>query len=127
MSNYGPDLLPSCQVSPFCSNFVIYVTVTSRHMLLQQHPFHCLSPLQLQEYDHDAASHLASTMALLEADPTMLSTRKNNSATSSGPRDWDDEYTVKHHLKALIPAFDPRPGRMNIQQTVDLEIPPPGK
>ncbi|UYV64246.1 HECTD1 [Cordylochernes scorpioides] len=26
----------------------------------------------------------------------------------------------------LIPAFDPRPGRTNINQTSDLEIPPPG-
>lgn len=39
---------------------------------------------------------------------------------------WDDEFVLKRQFKALIPAFDPRPGRTNVNQTVDLEIPPPG-
>lgn len=42
-------------------------------------------------------------------------------------RTWDDEYVLKGQFKALIPAFDPRPGRTNVNQTVDLEIPPPGQ
>ncbi|XP_050310432.1 E3 ubiquitin-protein ligase Ufd4 [Anthonomus grandis grandis] len=42
-------------------------------------------------------------------------------------RSWDDEYVVKRQFSALIPAFDPRPGRTNINQTSDLEIPPPGQ
>ncbi|XP_030767252.1 E3 ubiquitin-protein ligase Ufd4 isoform X3 [Sitophilus oryzae] len=41
-------------------------------------------------------------------------------------RSWDDEYVLKRQFSALIPAFDPRPGRTNINQTSDLEIPPPG-
>ena len=69
-------------------------------------------------------------MAMLDVDPAMLNTmlnpKRNNSSSNSGPRTWDDDHTIKHHLHALIPAFDPRPGRMNLQQTIDLEIPPPG-
>lgn len=41
-------------------------------------------------------------------------------------RSWDDEYVLKRQFTALIPAFDPRPGRTNINQTTDLEISPPG-
>ena len=40
---------------------------------------------------------------------------------------WDDEHVLKRQFSALVPAFDPRPGRTNVQQTTDLEIPPPGK
>lgn len=41
-------------------------------------------------------------------------------------KSWDDEYILKRQFSALIPAFDPRPGRTNVNQTSDLEIPPPG-
>uniref|UniRef100_A0A915PQB4 E3 ubiquitin-protein ligase n=1 Tax=Setaria digitata TaxID=48799 RepID=A0A915PQB4_9BILA len=38
-------------------------------------------------------------------------------------RNWDDEFVLKHQLPALIPAFDPRPGRTNVNQTQDVELP----
>lgn len=41
-------------------------------------------------------------------------------------RTWDDEFVLKRQFSALVPAFDPRPGRTNVQQTQDVEIPPPG-
>lgn len=41
-------------------------------------------------------------------------------------RAWDDEFVLKRQFSALIPAFDPRPGRTNINQTQDFEIPAPG-
>ena len=41
-------------------------------------------------------------------------------------RSWDDEFVLKRQFSALIPAFDPRPGRTNVNQTSDLEIPLPG-
>ncbi|KAL5281151.1 HECTD1 family protein [Megaselia abdita] len=45
----------------------------------------------------------------------------------SGKRkSWDDDFVLKRQFSALIPAFDPRPGRTNVNQTSDLEIPPPG-
>lgn len=39
---------------------------------------------------------------------------------------WDDEFVLKRQFSALIPAFDPRPGRNNVNQTQDFDIPPPG-
>ncbi|XP_034937703.1 E3 ubiquitin-protein ligase HECTD1 isoform X2 [Chelonus insularis] len=45
---------------------------------------------------------------------------------STKRRAWDDEFVLKGQFSALIPAFDPRPGRTNVNQTTDLEIPPPG-
>ncbi|XP_017295890.1 E3 ubiquitin-protein ligase HECTD1 isoform X2 [Kryptolebias marmoratus] len=41
-------------------------------------------------------------------------------------RTWDDDFVLKRQFSALVPAFDPRPGRTNVQQTTDLEIPAPG-
>jgi len=38
---------------------------------------------------------------------------------------WDDDHVLKRKFSALIPAFDPRPGRTNTPQTSDLEVPPP--
>jgi E3 ubiquitin-protein ligase HECTD1 len=40
-------------------------------------------------------------------------------------RYWDEEYVLKRQFSALIPAFDPRPGRTNVNQTVDLVIQSP--
>ncbi|KAI5638854.1 HECT-domain (ubiquitin-transferase) domain-containing protein [Phthorimaea operculella] len=45
---------------------------------------------------------------------------------AGGPRQrrpWDDDFVLKRQFSALIPAFDPRPGRTNLNQTVDLDIP----
>ena len=41
-------------------------------------------------------------------------------------RMWDDEFVLKRQFSALIPAFDPRPGRSNVNQTQDFDIPAPG-
>lgn len=38
---------------------------------------------------------------------------------------WDDDHVLKRKFSALIPAFDPRPGRTNTPQTSDLEVPAP--
>lgn len=47
-------------------------------------------------------------------------------AVGAQRRSWDDDYVIKRQFSALIPAFDPRPGRSNVNQTQDFEIPPPG-
>jgi hypothetical protein len=52
---------------------------------------------------------------------------------------WDDNTVLTRQFSALVPAFDPRPGRPIIQavarvylwldsylQTIDLNVPPPG-
>lgn len=41
---------------------------------------------------------------------------------ASKKRSWDDEYVLKRQFSALIPAFDPRPGRTNVNQTTDVEV-----
>lgn len=51
---------------------------------------------------------------------------ENRLAGVSKRKSWDDEFVLKRQFSALIPAFDPRPGRTNVNQTSDLEIPPPG-
>lgn len=40
-------------------------------------------------------------------------------------RSWDDEFVLKRQFSALIPAFDPRPGRTNVNQISEVEVPPP--
>ncbi len=38
---------------------------------------------------------------------------------------WDDELVLKRKFSALIPAFDPRPGRTNVNQTTDFVVSSP--
>lgn len=42
------------------------------------------------------------------------------------PAGWDDNAVISRQFSALVPAFDPRPGRTNVAATTDLTIPPPG-
>lgn len=39
---------------------------------------------------------------------------------------WDENVVLKRQFSALVPAFDPRPGRRNEPATTDLAVPPPG-
>ncbi len=41
-------------------------------------------------------------------------------------RALEEEHTLKQAFSALVPAFDPRPGRTNISQTQDFHVPAPG-
>ncbi len=38
----------------------------------------------------------------------------------------EEDYVLKQAFNALVPAFDPRPGRTNVPQIQDFEVPPPG-
>lgn len=42
------------------------------------------------------------------------------SRPSGKRRSWDDEFVLKRQFSALIPAFDPRPGRTNVNQTTGI-------
>lgn len=53
-------------------------------------------------------------------------TLENRLVAAGKRKSWDDEFVLKRQFSALIPAFDPRPGRTNVNQTSDLEISPPG-
>lgn len=60
-------------------------------------------------------------------DEETLENRLAAAAAAGGKRkSWDDEFVLKRQFAALIPAFDPRPGRTNVNQTSDLDIPAPG-
>uniref|UniRef100_H2XKE2 E3 ubiquitin-protein ligase n=1 Tax=Ciona intestinalis TaxID=7719 RepID=H2XKE2_CIOIN len=61
-----------------------------------------------------------------EFDQLMMQQAEEEVTVAISSYTWDDDHVIKRNLPALIPAFDPRPGRMNLLQTVDLEIPPPG-
>uniref|UniRef100_A0AC34RA16 E3 ubiquitin-protein ligase n=1 Tax=Panagrolaimus sp. JU765 TaxID=591449 RepID=A0AC34RA16_9BILA len=39
-------------------------------------------------------------------------------------RHWDDDFTLKPTYDSLIPVFDPRPGRNNVNQIQDVGLPP---
>lgn len=51
-------------------------------------------------------------------------TRVAGQSAPRAHRQWDDEFVLKRQFSALIPAFDPRPGRTNVNQTLDVELPP---
>lgn len=53
-------------------------------------------------------------------------TLENRLVAAGKRKSWDDDFVIKRQFSALIPAFDPRPGRTNVNQTSDLEIPAPG-
>lgn len=36
---------------------------------------------------------------------------------SRSRKPWEEDYILKRQFSALIPAFDPRPGRTNLHQT----------
>ena len=43
-----------------------------------------------------------------------------------GRHGLEDDFVIKQAFTALVPAFDPRPGRTNVPQIQDFEVPPPG-
>lgn len=76
-------------------------------------------------------SRLQNTLLQVMVSRNLLSfmddeTLENRLVAAGKRKSWDDEFVLKRQFSALIPAFDPRPGRTNVNQTSDLEIPPPG-
>ncbi|BES94932.1 Sad1 / UNC-like C-terminal [Nesidiocoris tenuis] len=77
------------------------------------------------EDDDDFTEVMVSTNLLSFMDEESYDGRNLTSNTTK-KRSWDDEFVLKGQFSALIPAFDPRPGRVNVNQTTDLEVAPPG-
>lgn len=44
----------------------------------------------------------------------------------AGGRSLEEDYILKQAFSALVPAFDPRPGRTNVPQIQDFHVPTPG-
>ena len=38
---------------------------------------------------------------------------------------WDEDLVLRKNYPSMVPAFDPRPGRVNVNQTQDFEVPSP--
>ncbi|CDQ63126.1 unnamed protein product [Oncorhynchus mykiss] len=72
--------------------------------------------------------HVCVGCSTLSTTPKELTAVEEEEYETKGGRrrTWDDDFVLKRQFSALVPAFDPRPGRTNVQQTTDLEIPPPG-
>lgn len=81
--------------------------------------------------NEDEYQEFGSTLLQVMVSRNLLSVMDEESLESrlvaAGKRkSWDDEFVLKQQFSALIPAFDPRPGRTNVNQTTDLEVPAPG-
>jgi E3 ubiquitin-protein ligase HECTD1 len=61
--------------------------------------------------DYDEVMVSRNLLSFMEEEGFETTTRP------SKRRSWDDEYVLKRQFSALIPAFDPRPGRTNVNQT----------
>ena len=48
-------------------------------------------------------------------------TRQGGGATA-----WNEDYVLKRQFASLIPNFDPRPGRNNVSQTMEVDVECPG-
>jgi E3 ubiquitin-protein ligase HECTD1 len=79
---------------------------------------------EYEEVGNTLLQVMVSRNLLSFMDDESLETRL--AAAAVGKRkSWDDEFVLKRQFSALIPAFDPRPGRTNINQTTDIKVPPP--
>ncbi|XP_048480445.1 E3 ubiquitin-protein ligase Ufd4-like [Plutella xylostella] len=72
----------------------------------------------------NAYQEVSRNLLSLMEEEALEAVRGNALLTGARPRrPWDDDFVLKRQFSALIPAFDPRPGRANLNQTTDLEIP----
>uniref|UniRef100_A0A182IYJ4 E3 ubiquitin-protein ligase n=1 Tax=Anopheles atroparvus TaxID=41427 RepID=A0A182IYJ4_ANOAO len=81
--------------------------------------------------NEDEYEDVGSTLLQVMVSRNLLSfmdedTLENRLAAAGKRKSWDDEFVLKRQFSALIPAFDPRPGRTNVNQTSDIEVPAPG-
>ena len=86
----------------------------------------------VDDENEDEYEEVGNTLLQVMVSRNLLSfmddeTLENRLVAAGKRKSWDDEYVLKRKFSALIPAFDPRPGRTNVNQTSDIEIPPPEK
>lgn len=85
----------------------------------------------VDDENEDEYQEVGNTLLQVMVSRNLLSfmdeeTLENRLAAAGKRKSWDDEFVLKRSFSALIPAFDPRPGRTNVNQTSDIEVPPPG-
>ncbi|XP_070495105.1 E3 ubiquitin-protein ligase Ufd4 isoform X2 [Chironomus tepperi] len=84
----------------------------------------------VDDENEDEYQEVGNTLLQVMVSRNLLSfmdeeTLENRLVAAGKRKSWDDEFVLKRSFSALIPAFDPRPGRTNVNQTSDIEIPPP--
>lgn len=85
----------------------------------------------VDDENEDEYQEVGNTLLQVMVSRNLLSfmdeeTLENRLVAAGKRKSWDDEFVLKRSFSALIPAFDPRPGRTNINQTSDIEVPQPG-
>jgi E3 ubiquitin-protein ligase HECTD1 len=85
----------------------------------------------VDDENEDEYQEVGNTLLQVMVSRNLLSfmdeeTLENRLVAAGKRKSWDDEFVLKRSFSALIPAFDPRPGRTNINQTSDIEVPAPG-
>ncbi|PAA64293.1 hypothetical protein BOX15_Mlig030343g1 [Macrostomum lignano] len=81
----------------------------------------------LDYHEDDATATAAAASAGMDVDvdfppPEVVAAIVGGGGGGGGRQPWDDELIVKRQCPALLPAFDPVPGRTNVNQTQDFHI-----
>ena len=100
-------------------------------LLGESDDFDDLEDETVDDENEDEYEEVGNTLLQVMVSRNLLSfmdeeTLENRLVSAGKRKSWDDEYVLKRTFSALIPAFDPRPGRTNVNQTSDIEIPAPG-
>lgn len=136
---------PSSGVNPSLTMSLTSTSSDSEQVSLEDFLESCRPPTLLGESDdfddledetvddenEDEYEEVGNTLLQVMVSRNLLSfmdeeTLENRLVSAGKRKSWDDEYVLKRTFSALIPAFDPRPGRPNVNQTSDIEIPAPG-
>ena len=87
----------------------------------------------LMDEDNDYSSAKASHETLNDASVNMKDLKRRHLASRNSQQtrsqqasqQYPEEFVLKCQFSALIPSFDPRPGKSNINQIQDITVPPP--
>ncbi|XP_047019047.1 E3 ubiquitin-protein ligase Ufd4 isoform X4 [Helicoverpa zea] len=131
-----PSLVPNAQNALTLS--LTSTSSESEQVSLEDFLESCRAPALLTELEDDdegedaldsdkenepTYQEVSRNLLSLMEEEALEAVRGNSGQGSRQRKPWDDDFVLKRQFSALIPAFDPRPGRTNLNQTVDLEIP----
>lgn len=146
LSSNFPGLLSAAQSYPSLSQSIpnaltLSLTSTSsesEQVSLEDFLESCRAPAVLADFEADdddgddamdsdkecdnAYNEVSRNLLSLMEEEALEAVRAGSSKETRS-RPWDDDFILKRQYSALIPAFDPRPGRTNLNQTIDLEVP----
>lgn len=144
-ANSGSNQVGSGTTNPSLTMSLTSTSSDSEQVSLEDFLETCRPPTLLGESDEfddiedetvddeneDEYQEVGNTLLQVMVSRNLLSfmdeeTLENRLVAAGKRKSWDDEFVLKRSFSALIPAFDPRPGRTNINQTSDIEVPTPG-